>query len=249
MAREAISAFELMRDSGQLEGCSLYLLTLTQKNVDRGQLAITIDEMLDALKRLRHIRDVRRSLVGSARNIEVTYNYRMHTWHPHVHLILILKDGNKAMTKKKYWQALWASLMGLSYKPETDFQKIRDEGAIFEVSKYVAKSTEMLMSINEDEKVDVIDELNKALADRNLTIYTGIWRKARRALKMVDHDDGSDVLWPDKCGCGGEFINALMVWNGNEYVVAEPDERLKDVPDDKKLAAHMLFEILDGKKG
>lgn len=221
LARESIDAFALMRSTGEMDNASLYLLTLTIKNVDNGALADAIDGLLDGLRRLRKTRPVARALIGSARNIEITYNYTTHTYHPHVHMILILKnDVERQLRTKKYWRALWGDLMRLNYSPVIDIEPIKDDGAIYEVSKYVAKSMAILSNLQGEELVGVVDELNRALYDRTMVAYTGAWRRARRALKLVDDDDGTDVD-AAACACGGALLDVVMRWSGSEYQVVQ----------------------------
>lgn len=220
LAANALEAFELMRSSGDLDHSSIHLLTLTQKNVELGQLVAKVDDLLDALKRLRNVRDARNYIVGAARNIEVTYNFQRHTWHPHVHFIMIIRDGKPEMTTGGYWRVLWRDLMRLDYDPIVDIRPIIDDGAIFEVSKYVAKSIELLHQLPDSDLVPVVGELNTALKDRALVAYMGSWRLARRELKMKNDDfvDFEEESKTDKCKCGGQIFHAVMVWNGNEYV-------------------------------
>lgn len=220
IARQAIEAITLLRMTGRLENTSMHLLTLTQKNVQTGQLTVEIDQLLEALKRMRHVRDVRNYVVGMARNIEVTRNYEYHTWHPHIHIILILQNGKAEMQKVEYWQSLWSNLMGLSYVPEINIKPIEDDGAIYEVSKYVAKSMELLTNVQGYELVESIEELNRATRNRVLVAYTGLWRIARRELKQVDNVDDLIEMEDkhDACKCGGALLHAMMIWDGNEYV-------------------------------
>lgn len=230
VASDALEAYDLMRDAGDLDNASTHLLTLTQRNVPLGQLSGEIDKLLEALKSLRYTNHARKYLAGSARNIEVTYNYDAKTWHPHIHIVIILRDGHPQMDRSDYWRGLWRTLMGLDYDPVVDVRPIVDDGAIYEVSKYVAKSMELLTRLPEDERVTVISELNVALKKRMLIVYTGVWRLARRVLNQRDNVDFVDYeqISNDDNGtchlCGGSMYHAMMVWDGNDYVWTTPPE-------------------------
>lgn len=224
LAADALAAINLLRLSDRLNGVSLYLLTLTQVNVPDGGLADELDRLLDALTRLRHTRDWRRDIAGSARNVEITRNLdpdspSYKTWHPHVHIVLMIRDGS-AMVNESYWRSLWTRTLNLSYDPICNIEPIVDDGAVYEVSKYVSKSVELLTRLPESERVSVIGELNAAIKGRNLVAYTGLWRTARRELSILDDEFADLELDPDDdCKCGGAIMHAMMVWRGNEYVL------------------------------
>lgn len=228
---QAIEAFKYMRERGELEGCSLYLVTLTQKNVPIADIGNEVAGLLAALTSLRHSRDIRRSLIGSARNIEITYNKAARTFHPHVHMIAILRgSAPEEMASSAFWRDLWRRLMGLDYEPICDVRPITDtEGAVCEVSKYVIKAGSILgLNLPQKHLDDVISALNSALIGRRLVSYTGIWRAARAALKQLEpdqtdleHDDDRDI-----CGCDAGIMEAVLRWDGLEYRPVKPDEVL-----------------------
>lgn len=221
-ASAALAAIDHLEKSGALRGTRMYLLTMTQRNVPDGSLCGEIDNILAALTRMRHARAFRSFVIGSARNIEVTRNYKANTWHPHVHVVLILRDGHPGMDKPGFWSALWADLMSLSYMPITDIRPITDNGAVFEISKYVSKCGEIVKHTPQHERAAVIGELNLALHSRNCVAYTGVWRAARRDLKLSDDfalEDDVDAL----CACGGPLVHAMMTWDGCKYVIGGAD--------------------------
>jgi len=221
IGRQALDAFEALRQRGELENTKLYLLTLTQKNVEPVHLADEIDGLLAALKSIRHTRDVRRFVIGAARNIEVTYNSRSRTFHPHVHMIVILSgDASEELSTSAYWRSVWRRVMKLDYEPICDIRPIVDaQGAVCEVSKYCIKPSSIYgLQLSDDELDMVVSTLNTSLAGRRLVSYTGIWRAIRADLKQkepdddLEHDDTSDV-----CGCGAALMDAILKWDGLEY--------------------------------
>ena len=223
--RQALDAFGYMQEQGQLEGARLALLTLTQRNVAAADLGSEMDKLLSAMQSIRQIRDVRRHLLGSARNIEVTYNTARRTFHPHVHLILILSpDAPEEMTNFLYWRDLWRKLMNLSYDPICDIRPITDtEGAVCEVSKYCIKPSSIFgLQLDSAHLDQVVTTLNSVLAGRRLVSYTGIWRKARQILNQRDpdedleHDDSRDI-----CGCGAALMDAVLRWDGLQYDISQ----------------------------
>ena len=223
--KQALDAFAYLKEQGQLDGVRLALLTLTQRNVPAADLGAELDKLLAALASIRHTADARRFLVGSARNIEVTYNTARRTFHPHVHLILILSpDAPEEMTNFLYWRDLWRKLMNLSYDPICDIRPITDtEGAVCEVSKYCIKPSSIFgLQLDSAHLDQVVTTLNSVLAGRRLVSYTGIWRKARQILNQRDpdedleHDDSRDI-----CGCGAALMDAVLRWDGLQYDISQ----------------------------
>lgn len=219
--KQALDAFKYMQEQGQLEGARLALLTLTQRNVPAADLGDELDKLLAALTSIRHVREVRRSILGAARNVEITYNAQARSYHPHVHLILILaQEAPDGLLSARYWRDLWRRLMHLNYDPICDLRPITDsEGAICEVSKYCIKPSSIFGLNLEPEHLDqVVFALNQVLAGRRLVSYTGIWRKARQVLNQRDpdddleHDDSRDI-----CGCGAALMDAVLRWDGLQY--------------------------------
>ena len=219
LAHQAIDAAQWLAAEGRLDGVRLGLITLTQRNVPGDMLPGMIDSMLNALTRMRHQRAVRRYLVGSARNIEITYNQQAGTYHPHVHLIVMLAPGAPDdMLTSAYWRSLWGDLMALGYDPICDARELRDrDKAVCEVSKYVCKALEILEGLSDDLLPQVVAALNAALTGRRLVAYTGIWAEARRVLKQQDDEDSGADDDKDICGCGAALADAVMIWDGNEY--------------------------------
>ena len=139
LAHQAIAAAQWLAAEGRLDGVRMGLVTLTQRNVPADLLPGMIDSMLAALTRMRHQRAVRRYMIGSARNIEITYNQQAGTYHPHVHLIVMLAPGAPdEMLTSAYWRDLWGDLMQLDYAPICDARELHDrDKAVCEVSKYL----------------------------------------------------------------------------------------------------------------
>ena len=230
---QAMAAYQWLDQQGKLEGVRMLLVTLTQKNVPGSELRAEIDRLLEALVSMRHARDVRRWMIGSARNIEITYNPEAQTYHPHVHMIAMIAPGApETMTEGRFWRGLWARLMALHYDPVCDVRPIDDtSGAVCEVSKYVAKSQHLLENLSDDDLLKIVPTIDDAISGRRLISYTGIWREARKVLQQADEPDPaacSGDEQDDVCGCGAALVEAMMIWNGCEYVAAAAP--MADIP-------------------
>jgi len=231
LALEATTVVGYLRASGALTGVGMHLLTLTQRNVEDGKLDTEIDRMLKSLGQLLDKRAWRRDIVGAARNIEITRNYAQSTWHPHIHMIVMIREGSP-LTGADYWRTNWQSTMELDYTPIIDVRPVEDDGAIYEVSKYVAKSISLLERLTRGERARVLGELIGATHNRNLVAYTGIWRKARKACKIPAETDDAQQQddSTDDCGvCGTALEHTVMQWAGTQYMPALVDRTTSTV--------------------
>jgi hypothetical protein len=176
--------------------------------------------MLVALERMRYKRVVRRHVIASARTLEITRNHDTRTWHPHVHLLAMITEGEQ-LHLARTWAQLWRDVMGLDYDPVVDVREVTDQGSVYEVSKYVTKYSTLLGELSDREAAPIIAELSEAINKRQLHAWGGLWRQARKALQQVDVERMSDgaldevvACCPD---CGGELLDVLMRWTGMQY--------------------------------
>lgn len=217
-ARAVIAALQARTD---VPPYRLALVTLTQRNVPSNPSALRteIDKLQDALSRLRYVKTARRDILGSVRTVEVTYNADNDTWHPHVHLIVIGRKDSPVLTAS-WWQSTWAATRDLDYMPQVDCQIITRDDCVYEVSKYVSKLTTLINRCPEQLKAARMRDLNEALSNRNLIVYTGIWRTIRRDIAVSDDTD--DTLPDHNPTCLGQVEDAIMRWTGSEYVQIYP---------------------------
>jgi hypothetical protein len=203
------------------------LLTLTVRNVKGDQLGETIDGMLQAWSGVWKRRNVKRGVLSYARTLEITYNEKRGDYHPHIHAIVYVNDGD--MLKASFWGDVWRDSMQLDYNPVIDVRPIVDQsGAVSEVSKYVAKVGKIL-ALPHGTVDRVVRTLATVLHKRRLRTYGGEWAKVRKALDMVDEDkmtdeqiealgDGLETMETPEC-CGSGMVDVVMVWTGMEYQV------------------------------
>lgn len=219
LAAQALAVYT--RAGARLTGCRMALLTLTQRNVIGEDLPGELTALLAAFARLRGLRDVRRGLVGYARNVEITYNPVSRTYHPHVHVIAWLgPDALPALDQSTWWALAWQKCMRLDYVPVCDMRPINDvEGAVCEVTKYICKAGE-LSTLAPRTLARVCHAINTACGSRRLIAYGGLWATVRAELALTDDvdSDEADGLQDTVCGCGAALVDAVLRWNGNEYI-------------------------------
>ena len=151
----------------QIAGKYIFL-TLTVKNCTGDDLSSTIDCILNGWKRFYSRKDIKSIMLGSIRNLEITYNSKTKTFHPHIHILIHVTPsyfGRDYITQKQ-WSMIWKDCARLDYTPITDIRKVKPgDNAYLEISKYVAKLSDLLY-LDAAELAEVVKVLDPALAYR-----------------------------------------------------------------------------------
>lgn len=128
----------------------LYFTTLTRKNVSAEELSETINKMLkDMSNIIRVLREKRGIKLSGIRKIEVTYNSKTDTYHPHFHILHNYDVGNMIIdewlirnpntAKKQGWDYRKKKMVDIQdTKPVTKKNK-DDKKFLNELFKYASK--------------------------------------------------------------------------------------------------------------
>ncbi|MBR2481818.1 MAG: protein rep, partial [Oscillospiraceae bacterium] len=179
-------------------------VTLTVPNVEVDKLRDTIGHMAASWKRLMQRKDYR-VWSNFVRKTEVTYNAKANTYHPHYHVMIWVKPGyfgksGGYISHDKLLSA-WRAATGMSEITQVDVRRCRSaqqEGAaVAEVAKYVAKSSDYLLS------QDVFDGFYMGLKGVRIMSLGGEAKKAVqlfRAGKLDKYDpeqpdDLAEYVW------------------------------------------------------
>lgn len=92
-----------------------YMLTLTVRNCTPDDLRATLDRLANGWAKMQKRRPWKRSIIGWARNTEISYNGEAGTFHPHIHALLLQDAGSEALP--------WAAGGSLEY--ETNIKTLR----------------------------------------------------------------------------------------------------------------------------
>lgn len=174
-------------------------LTLTVRNCSADDLSGVLDNIFKGWYQFTKHRKTNRLAKGWFRALEITYNTDENTFHPHIHVLLLVEK--KYFKSKDYmhttdWVQLWRTSAGLDYDPVCDVRKVKTSKgkykAIAEIAKYTLKDSEILTSDKQltDKLVDV---LSSALHRRRLFAYGGILKKIAKELNADDPDKGDLV--------------------------------------------------------
>lgn len=180
--------------------------TFTVKNVDAENLETCINilnnkflYLVSRNKTFAPAKKLKQNLLGYLKAVEVTYNTKDKTYHPHLHVIFAVKSTffkNKQnyMTKKE-WIELWQQALGVDYKPQTDIRAIKSgtAKAVAEVAKYPVK-TAPILSLPDDEAVEVLKTLTSSLNKKRFVAYGGIFKTVKQELKFQDIETDKDLV-------------------------------------------------------
>lgn len=179
--------------------------TFTVKNVDGEHLDSAIDSLLFGYShRLLRRKDIKDGIKGSIRQLEVTYNRKSDTFHPHLHCIFLVDASyfrENYITFDKFVKFARDSFK-CDYNPSTDIRAIKEDeldNAVCEVSKYPVKYDSVLDyedgNIEDYEKsIYVLRTLDNCLYHRRLVSYTGVFKKLRSLLRDEDITSNDEDL-------------------------------------------------------
>lgn len=192
---QIMTAMEKQREYGYI------FVTFTVRNCEGNNLSQTIDEMMQAWKKLTKYVPFKKAVHGYYRGLEITHNTKKEsesydTYHPHFHCILVVnksyfKDNEIYITQKK-WVSLWQKAMKLDYQPNVDVRRVKGNTAkaVSEVAKYSVKDADYIIKHDWDLTLCSVKILDKALHKRRLVAYGGIMKKLHKQLNLDDELNG-----------------------------------------------------------
>ena len=158
--------------------------------------------LVDQKKTFAPAKKLKQNLLGYLKAVEVTYNSKDKTYHPHLHVIFAVKstffkNSSNYMTKKE-WIELWQKALEVDYKPQTDIRAIKSgtAKAVAEVAKYPVK-TAPILSLSDDEAIKVLKTLTLSLNKKRFVSYGGIFKTVKQELKLADVETDKDLVNTD----------------------------------------------------
>ena len=164
-------------------------LTLTVKNCNIDELHESIKDIFYSFNKFLKNKAISNAVKGYFRALEITYNSKTKTFHPHLHVILAVP---KSYFQQAYYISqekftyFWQQSLNADYKPICDIRKFKDSKGIAEASKYVIKSDNKFLSSISDEALRI---LRLELGNVRLVGFGGIFRDITRELKLTINDD------------------------------------------------------------
>lgn len=206
-------------------------LTLTVKNCKSDKLTETINQLNAGFRLL--VRNDKKNkptkiacnLLGYMKAIEVTYNTKDDTYHPHIHCILAVrpsyfKSGN--YMKHEDVQLLWQKCLNIDYAPQVNIKAIKAGNstpkAIAELAKYPTKIATVL-SVPTDKQKEVLYTLASAIKGRRLITFGGLFKDIKAELNLIDVEKDNNLVNVGDGDKESQVINYVkFTWRAGVYV-------------------------------
>lgn len=168
-------------------------LTLTLENCKNLQDGLST--VLEGFRTLTNDRQFKKRQGGLIRSVEVTYNAKTKTWHPHIHVILGVPPDyfQKNYLTNWGWQDLWTRCVNTEYKPIVDVRAVKGDplGAIAEISKYMVKPFDIQSAPGDVPRLYA--ELMRVMYHRRLRSFGGIYKDAAKAVGLKENMELTDL--------------------------------------------------------
>lgn len=190
---------------GRQPKAQFVFLTLTEKNCSLNDLHSVMVEQSKALRRLSRYKAFTQGVLGFVRTTEITVNRKTMTFHPHIHLLLMVKSSyfSKHYIKKMSWVAMWRKARQLDYDPSIAVERVKPSAkdpslvaAAKEVAKYQVKPAGYLTD-NVEEDVEIIDKLRDGIFHSRLLSYGGLLGECRHDLGIAEEVEDQDLVHAD----------------------------------------------------
>ncbi|MEL1272135.1 protein rep [Lactiplantibacillus plantarum] len=179
-------------------------LTLTVENTTGNQLKSELRQMGRAIRDLMRYKKPAKNLLGYVRSTEVTVNHETDQpmYHHHMHVLLFMKSsyftGTDNYISQAEWTGYWQRAMKLTYMPVVNVEAVKPNvnrhknsllASAQETAKYQVKSKDILTH-NPEQDLQVIDDLEQALAGSRQISYGGLLKEIRKQLQLEDVENG-----------------------------------------------------------
>ena len=196
-------------------------LTLTVKNVEGSDLNKILSSLTKSFDRLFKRAKVQRNLLGYLRSVEVTHNENDNTYHPHIHVLMMVKSnyfsgrGNNYITQKE-WSDMWSQSLKVDYTPMVDIRIVKEKGkglrgAVLETAKYPTKPIKL-----DIENKQVVDDLYNGLYRKRQLGYGGLFKTIKKQLQLDDIESGDLVHTSDDKENISKGTEIVAIWNASK---------------------------------
>jgi plasmid rolling circle replication initiator protein Rep len=164
-------------------------LTLTVRNCSINELHDSIKNIFYSFDKFLKNKAIKTAIKGYFRALEITYNSKTKTFHPHLHVILAVPSSYFStyyyLSQEKLTY-LWQQSLNSEYKPIVDIRKFKDKKGIAEASKYVIKSDDKFLKNIDNSALRI---LRLELANVRLVGFGGIFKTIAAELKLTVNED------------------------------------------------------------
>lgn len=197
-------------------------VTLTLRNCRGDELGQTVDNLVESAQRWRRSTGYQGAFVGSYRALEITYNAKANTYHPHLHFLMTVPgdyfrpENPDYMTKERLIKD-WRKAARLDYNPSVSIEAVTQKpgqsitSACAEMCKYPAKTAEINSS-------SVLETIDRALRGRRLIQWGGVAAEVRKRLQLDDIEHGNLVNTDEATAAGVPIEKVVYVWRYGVYI-------------------------------
>ena len=237
--KDALGLSLMMQHIKQTEDKQFIFLTLTTPNVTSEHLENEIEHYNQSFRRLSNRKHFKSIAKGYVRKLEITYNKKRDDYNPHFHVLIAVNKSyfkdTKAYISQKEWLNLWRDATGNPEITQVHIQKVKQNNnkELYEMAKYSGKDNDYL--INQK----VFDAFYKALKGKQVLVYSGLFKDARKKLKNGELDYLKDVD-PTKY-----IYQIFYIWKQKEYLASEIYDLTEE--EKQKINHQMINEIEEEK--
>ena len=237
--KDALGLSLMMQYIKQKEDKQFIFLTLTTPNVTVEHLESEIKAYNHSFQKMFKRKKVISATKGYVRKLEITYNKERDDYNPHFHVLIAVNKSyftdKRYYISQKEWLNLWRDVTGNDEITQVHVQKIKQNNnkELYEMAKYSGKDSDYL--INQK----VFDTFYKSLKGKQILVYSGLFKEARKKLKNGDLDYLKEV---DPT----EYIYQIFYhWNQKEYLASEIFDLTEE---EKSKINHQMIDEIDEEK-
>ncbi|HCA7424732.1 TPA: protein rep, partial [Staphylococcus pseudintermedius] len=213
--KDALGLSLMMQYIKQEESKEFIFLTLTTPNVKAEALEDEIKHYNASFRRMSNRKIFKDVVKGYVRKLEITYNKKRDDYNPHFHVLIAVNKSyftdKRYYINQKKWLELWRSATKDESITQVHVQKIKQNNnkELYELAKYSSKDSDYLASQK------VFDAFYKSLKGKQILVFSGLFKEARKLLKNGDLDYLKDVDLT-------QYIYQIFYrWNQKEYLASE----------------------------
>ncbi|MGO4078712.1 protein rep, partial [Staphylococcus pseudintermedius] len=233
--KDALGLSLMMQYIKQEESKEFIFLTLTTPNVKAEALEDEIKHYNASFRRMSNRKIFKDVVKGYVRKLEITYNKKRDDYNPHFHVLIAVNKSyftdKRYYINQKKWLELWRSATKDESITQVHVQKIKQNNnkELYELAKYSSKDSDCLASQK------VFDAFYKSLKGKQILVFSGLFKEARKLLKNGDLDYLKDVDLT-------QYIYQIFYrWNQKEYLASEIFELSEE---EKKVINNQMIDEL-----
>lgn len=179
------------------------LLTLTQQNCLPEELEAELNQIGQAFKRMTLTKAFKAAVKGYCKAIEITHNLHDDTFHPHMHVILVVHRNyfhNQSYIPHEQWVSMWQKALKIDYLPNVDIRRVKGQlaKAVAEVTKYAVKSSDYIVPDRWEFTIRTVRLLDSVLHNRRFFAFGGIFKVYHKRLNLSNPEDPDEDVPAEK---------------------------------------------------